>query len=263
MGVRRAVVLVALISSLFGATASCGPAEEIVSVLPESTSTESNVRDARPIKLFFVIGSTQTINITDPTGARASAAISLVDNQSLKSSVLISAFAGNAVDLFAPGFASLSQVTAAEKNDWQRRLLDPMSAAEVVDFVTPLRAVKASIAADLAASTGTQRYEVIFVSDTGPAGQDNELLCSPLISDLVALGDVHLNTVMLNQADVPSCGATFTASACQVAAADDLCPASIFSADQERLARMAALGNGSFRAFRHRDTVDFSPLLKH
>ena len=120
-----------------------------------------------------------------------------------------------------------------------------------------------AIAADLAASGGAPRYEVIFIADTGPVDQDSELFCSPLIADLVALGDVHLNTVMLNQADVPSCGATFTSSACAVAPADDLCPASIFSADQERLARMAALGNGAFRAFRHGDRVNFSPLLAH
>lgn len=263
MGVRRAVVLVALCSSLFAATASCGPAADIVSVLPESTSAESNVRDARPIRLFFVIASTPTMALTDPRGARASAAISLMERQSLKSSVLISAFAGSAVDLFTPTFTSLSQATGAQKNEWQRRLLNLMSPADGVDFVTPLRAVQRAIAADRAESTGAQRYEVIFVADTGPQSQDTELLCSPLVSDLLALGDVHLNTVMLNQADVPSCGATFTASACGVAPADDLCPASIFSADQERLARLAAIGDGTFRAFRHGDVVDFSPLLKH
>jgi hypothetical protein len=263
MGARRAVVLVSLFASLISLFTSCGAPPDIVSILPESSSTASNVRDARPIKLFFVVGSTQTIALTDPAGARASAAMTLIERQSLESSVLISDFAGNAMRFFMPTFTSLTHATTAQKDEWKQRLLDPNAAANSVDFVTPLRAVTKAIAADLAASGGTPRYEVIFIADTGPTDQDAELLCSPLIADLVALGDVHLNTVMINQADVPSCGASFTSSACAVTASDALCPSSIFSADQERLARLAALGNGTFRAFRHGDRVDFAPLLAH
>ena len=269
MVVRR--VWLVLAGALFGATASCGPAQDIVSIIPEQTSTEASVTDARPLKLFVVIGASQTMSLTDPNGTRASATISLISHQSPKSSVLISTFSGKIVSFLTPDgtplFTQLSDATASDMTSWQSRLLESAATSLEVDFVTPLRAVQKVIAADIATEGTAARYEVVFVSDTGPSNQDAELLCSDLLPGFARLSDmksqVHVNTVMLNQADVPSCGATFTAAACAIAPADDVCPASIFSADEERLARIATLGSGTFHAFRHGDFVDFAAVLKH
>ncbi len=270
MGVRRVAVLLSVSLSLLGQF-SCGAAQEIVPLIEEPGSKNAAVSDARPLKLVIVVGNSKTLILTDPRGTRASATISLLDRQASETSALLMSFAGQSLSYMpsgAPHFTTLADATTSERRNWVEQLLSFSGSVDIgdIDYVTPLQAVHTAIAADIKSAATPSRYEVVFVSDSGPSTQDAALLCSPLISNLIGLSDgrneVRLNTIMINQAEIPSCGDQLTVSECSIAPVDSLCATSLLAATYERLSRIARLGNGTFRAFGHGDVVDFGLVLK-
>ena len=227
-----------------------------------------------PLKVLIAINASPSFNVSDPSGQRAAAVVSLLSNLPPDASILVSAFSSSVIANFSPSgipeFTPLAQFTAADRAALVQKITNfgpPGTMTNVTDFVTPLRAISDALTADLARPE-SWRYEVLFVTDGAPTNdEDQTLLCSPLISGLASLSlppnDIHLNTVFINQAQVAPCNDAVVETRCSIQPAPSGCPASIRAADELRLRRMAELGNGSFKSFRSGDAVDYAPLLVH
>jgi hypothetical protein len=250
---------------------SCGraPADQFVDgVLP------IHVVPPPPLKLVIALSATQSFAVTDPNGQRGSAITALLATLPAGTSVLPVAFAGTAVAFVTPtgqpAFAPVSSLTMSDRSLLVQRMtlfVAPGTMTDTTDFATALRTIRDAITVDLQLPASS-RYEVIFIADGGPStDQDQELLCRSLVRELASLSlapnDVRVNTVFINQVQVPSCADPITESACSIQPAASRCPASVRAADEARLRRMAELGHGTFKSYRAGATVDYAPLLVH
>ncbi len=245
----------------------------------------------RPIKILIAMDASQSMNVTDPTGSRAQAAIDLLDNlpQEPEISFVVMLFAGSTTAwLSLSGLQEFDRVidyTPSRKNQLRQRILNftvPGSQVnrDSTDFVKPLSDIYALINRDIAESRlatmndeTRARYSVIFLSDGQPTtNQDDELLCGDAVRRIRQLkdlaDDVKVNTVHVFTPIQPiastACdfdgGITIPAggSTCGI---PDLppgsCPLLIVNQNAERLFQMAGLGGGDFRDFRNSEPINF------
>jgi len=231
----------------------------------------------RPIKIVVALDASQSMNVTDPDGTRATALIELLDNLPTDPEVYIAIvlFAGSTTAFLTQdangqdGFAQVASITDAQKQNLTRTLLnfrnpDNAPNRDSTDFVKPLSDIYSLINADIARSRaapgGAQalaqaRYNLIFLSDGHPTNnQDDELLRGDAVvrirqlRDLVE--DVRVNTVHVFNPSQP------VSSICDLSG-DGGCPLLIINQDADRLEKMSQLGGGNFRDFRNNEPINF------
>ncbi len=248
----------------------------------------------RPIKILLAMDASQSMNVNDPDGTRATAMIDLFNALPNDPEIFVAVmvFAGSTTGWLTksglPRFDQLVTLTASDRNNIAGALLNfvnpaPMTSPnrDSTDFVKPLEDIYAMISDDISSTRVGRdgginetraRYSVIFLSDGHPTNnQDRELLCDPsnAVERLHSLADqaddVRLNTVHValprqpipNLCDVmalPPAGA-------QSCGIPDIppgpCPLLLINADAMRLSEMARLGGGDFRDFRNNEPVNF------
>jgi hypothetical protein len=256
-----------------------------------SFCTPSPNEVVRPIKILIAMDASQSMNITDPNGSRALAAVDLLDNlpQEPEISFVVVLFAGSTTAwLSKSGLEEFDRVvdySQTDKNLLRQRILNfaaPGAGAnrDSTDFVKPLSDIYGLINRDIAENRLRQgndetraRYSVIFLSDGQPTNnQDDELLCGDAVRRIRQLkdlaDDVKVNTVhvFIPTQPLASTACSFDAgitipiggSTCGI---PDLppgaCPLLIINQNAERLSRMADLGGGDFRDFRNSEPINF------
>ncbi len=227
---------------------------------------------AQPLKVAVLFDGSQSMSVTDPTGARIAALLDLLQSlpQDGSVSVQVGVFTADAVFWQLPtGFQALSTVTAADRQTLAQSVLDFVVPADApnrdsTSFVSPLNGAYDLISADLdCAST----YSVILVSDGSPTtDEDSQLLCGTTLTRFQALGQqsagVHVNTAFVFEPGQPFTGAGCTydpGTGCSIIA--PTCLQSQVAADAARLERMAGLGNGTFVEFSGSTPVTFTALV--
>ena len=230
---------------------------------------------APPLKLVIAIDGSPSTSVTDPLGQRARAVSSLLSSLPPDASVLTAMFASTVVAFISsptgqPVFTRVVDLNAAARSQLEQRITNfgpPGTMTDFSDFVIPLNVVRDALTADLSLPESS-RYEVIFITGRGPTNdQDQELLCGTVVRGLASLSiapnDVRIDTVYLNQAQVPTCADPITEDTCAVTPAPSRCPASVVRADEARLRRMAELGRGNFSSYRVGQSVELAGLLTH
>ncbi|SEK24365.1 hypothetical protein SAMN05444354_10180 [Stigmatella aurantiaca] len=232
----------------------------------------------RPIKVIVAMDASQSMNVSDPDGARATALINLLDGlpDDPEVSVAVVLFAGSTTAYLTQsgtppvdGFVQVASLTDAQKLNMRRTLLnfqnpDNSPNRDATDFVKPLADIYSLINTDIALSRSDAgssqalaqaRYSVIFLSDGRPSNdQDDELLQGDAVvrirqlKDLVE--DVRVNTVHVFNPTQP------VSSVCDLTG-DGGCPLLLINQNADRLERMAALGGGNFRDFRNNEPINF------
>ena len=221
-----------------------------------------------PLKLILAVSATQSFNVSDPSGQRGSALVSLLETLPADASVLVIAFAGTTAAFLSPsGLPKFASVSDASPNEVSRLLsFVAPGTGDSTDFVTALGTIRNAIAADLSAEGA--RYEIILVADGEPSiDQDQALFCQGAVTSLVSLAsaanDVKLNTVFIDELQVTPCADPIIESTCSIQPASSRCPASQVASYEARLRRMADLGHGTFKSFRSGMTVDYATVLAH
>lgn len=232
----------------------------------------------RPIKIVIAMDASQSMNVSDPDGTRATALVELLENLPNDPEVYVAVvlFAGSTTAYLTQtgtppvdGFAQVASLTDAQKLNMTRALLnfrnpDTSPNRDSTDFVKPLADIYSLINTDIARSRtapgGSQalaqaRYSVIFLSDGKPSNdQDDELLQGDAVvrirqlKDLVE--DVRVNTVHVFNPAQP------VSSICDLTG-DGGCPLLIINQNADRLEKMAVLGGGNFRDFRNNEPINF------
>ncbi|MCP3138989.1 VWA domain-containing protein [Pyxidicoccus xibeiensis] len=232
----------------------------------------------RPIKLVVAMDASQSMRVSDPDGARATALVELIQNLPRDPEVYLAVvlFAGSTTAFLTQvpgnppedGFVQLSTLDEATLRRMTEQLLtfrnpDNSPNRDSTDFVKPLSDIYSLINTDIARSRlepgGAQalaqaRYSVIFLSDGKPTNdQDDELIQGDAVvrirqlRDLVE--DVRVNTVHVFNPTQPVGG-------CDIAS-DGGCPLLLINQNADRLEQMAALGGGNFRDFRNNEPINF------
>lgn len=231
----------------------------------------------RPIKIVVAMDASQSMNVTDPDGTRATALIDLLAALPTDPEVYIAVvlFAGSTTAFLTKdangmdGFAQVASLTDTQKQAMTRTLLnfrnpDNAPNRDSTDFVKPLADIYSLINADIAKSRldpgGAQalaqaRYNLIFLSDGHPTNnQDDELLQGDAVVRIRQLRDlveeVRVNTVHVFNPSQP------VSSVCDLSG-DGGCPLLIINQDADRLERMSQLGGGNFRDFRNNEPINF------
>lgn len=269
------------------------PADRAVTIEGEFCTPSPN-EVVRPIKILLAMDASQSMNVNDPDGTRATAIIELFNNlpNDPEIYVAVMVFAGSTTAYLTksglPRFEQLQSLTQQDRLNIVGALLNfvnpaPMNSPnrDSTDFVKPLEDIYSMISDDISSTRigrdggineTRARYSVIMLSDGHPTNnQDRELLCDPsnAVERLRSLADqaddVRLNTVHValprqpipNLCDVmalPPAGA-------QSCGIPDIppgpCPLLLIQADALRLQEMARLGGGDFRDFRNNEPVNF------
>jgi hypothetical protein len=239
----------------------------------------------RPIKIVVALDASQSMNVSDPYGTRATALVQLIDSLPQDDEVYLAVmvFAGSTTAYLTQsgtpptvedGFVQVSTLDANRRLNLVQRLLtfqnpDTSPNRDATDFVKPLADIYALINRDISQSRlrpggaealAQARYSVIFLSDGRPTvNQDVELLQGDAVvriqqlEDLVE--DVSVNTVHVFQplqpvslvCDLLSDGGT----------GDSGCPMRFINENAQRLEDMAELGGGNFRDFRNDEPINF------
>ncbi len=232
----------------------------------------------RPIKIVVAMDASQSMNVTDPDGTRATALIELIESLPNDPEVYIAVvlFAGSTTAFLTQGgtppmdgFVQVASLTDAQKLNLTRTLLNfrnPSNSPnrDSTDFVKPLADIYSLINSDIANSRNQPggadalaqaRYSLIFLSDGRPSNdQDDELLQGDAVvrirqlRDLVE--DVRVNTVHVFNPSQP------VSSVCDLSG-DGGCPLLIINQNADRLEKMAQLGGGNFRDFRNNEPINF------
>ncbi|KFE65230.1 VWA domain-containing protein [Hyalangium minutum] len=286
---RRAVFFIAAVVGTLAAIAACSDAylyderrdEQVPvdrAVAFEGTFCTVGTNEVvRPIKIVVALDASQSMNVTDPDGTRATALIELLSILPTDPEVSISVmlFAGSTSAFLTKdangqdGFAQVASLTDIQKQNLIRTLLnfrnpDNAPNRDSTDFVKPLSDIYSLINADIAKSRAAPggatalaqaRYSVIFLSDGHPTNnQDDELLRGDAVvrirqlRDLVE--DVRVNTVHVFNPSQP------VSSICDLTG-DAGCPLLIINQDADRLEKMSQLGGGNFRDFRNNEPINF------
>ncbi len=234
----------------------------------------------RPIKIVVAMDASQSMNVSDPDGARATALVELIESlpRDPEVSIAVMVFAGSTTAFFTrggtpveDGFVQVSTLTEAERQNLTARLLtfrnpDNSPNRDSTDFVKPLADIYSLINNDIARSRqdpakaqalAQARYSVIFLSDGRPSNdQDDELLRGDAVvrirqlRDLVE--DVQVNTVHVFNPTQP------VSSVCDLTdGGTSGCPMLLINQNADRLERMAGLGGGNFRDFRNNEPINF------
>ncbi len=267
-------------------TACFTPASDMP--LPEPTRTDvlegeicsAMAGAARPIKVLIALDTSRSVQVTDPSGSRAEAVLSLLDAlpRDVEVSVAVMLFAGSAtelpVDAEGSAFKSVSQLSAQDRSALRERILrfaPPGGGADGTDFVLALSGIHTTVSLDIGLDQAAKRpaaaYAVLFVSDGGPATrQDDLLLCGDAVTRVRALGElargvsVHTAFVFNPLQPPATCNEPLPSSpsvcALPVTTAAT-CAAHVVDIDRDRLKRMAQLGGGEFREFRNGAPADF------
>ncbi len=239
-----------------------------------------------PVKIFFAMDGSGSMNVSDPTDSRGQAMITLLDSfQRTDPEVYftVMVFSGQITKFVtksaAPQFDQLDTYTDADLQTIAEQIFEYSTNAGAsgagqgqnvgsTDFIKPLDDIYTVIATDISASLNAQgqvsttappRYTVIFLSDGSPTfDEDNEIPDAvERIHDLSSLvapyGNVTFNTVHVFDPATP------IAAGCVVSANGSLvgCPQLTIAQDAERLANMAALGGGEFRDFENNEPINF------
>ena len=229
----------------------------------------------RPIKILIALDASQSMQVTDPDGTRALAAVALLNSLPEDPEIYFSVmlFAGSTtVWLTKTGTAAFDRLVDYTPADYTLLLdkilnyTNPNPNRDATDFIKALSEIYAALNADIsstvvAASDGGTgdvpgRYSVIFLSDGHPTfNQDDELLQGDAVRRIrqlrILVDDVQFNTVhVFNPIQPPS-------SLCDLTGDAGGCPLLIVNEDAQRLEQMAVLGGGNFRDFRNREPVNF------
>jgi hypothetical protein len=235
----------------------------------------------RPIKIVVALDASQSMNVSDPDGTRATALVQLIDSlpQDDEVQLAVMVFAGSTSTYLTravtpsgtlqDGFVRVSSLDSTTRLNLIERLLTFRNTGtapnrDATDFVKPLADIYALINRDISLSrlepAGAQalaqaRYSVIFLSDGHPTvNQDDQLLQGDAVvrirqlKDLVE--DVRVNTVHVFQPLQP------VSTVCDLSG-DGGCPMLLINQDAERLEKMAELGGGNFRDFRNNEPINF------
>lgn len=245
----------------------------------------------RPIKIVVAMDASQSMNITDPNGTRATATISLLETlpQEPEISFAVLLFAGSTSAWLTksgqPAFDRITDLTANDRLQLEQRILNftvpgDETNRDSTDFVKPLSDLYALINQDIAntrLAAGNDetraRYSVIFLSDGHPTNnQDDELLCGDAVRRIRQLKDLADN-VQVNTVHVFTPTQPIASSACSFDGGVTIpvggntcgiptlppgsCPLLVVNNDADRLNQMADLGGGNFRDFRNNEAVNF------
>ncbi|WP_257453076.1 VWA domain-containing protein [Archangium lipolyticum] len=260
------------------------PVDRAVALEGQVCTVGSN-QVVRPIKIIAALDASQSMNVSDPDGTRATALVQLIDSLPKDDEVYLAVmvFAGStsayltqsgAPPTVEDGFVRVSELDNNKRLNLVQRLLtyrnpDTSPNRDATDFVKPLADIYTLINRDISRSRlepgGAQalaqaRYSVIFLSDGRPTtDQDRDLLQGDAVvrirqlKDLVE--DVRVNTVHVFQPLQP------VSTVCELlpdgTAGDGGCPMLLINQNAERLATMAALGGGNFRDFRNDEPINF------
>ncbi len=264
------------------------PSDRTVTIQGEfCTPVTSEV--VRPIKIVIAMDASQSMEVTDPDGSRATATIELLENLPREKEVefVVMLFAGStSAFLTKSGFPEFERVidyTDTDRLLLKQRILNfvvsgDMANRDSTDFVKPLSDIYALINDDISDSrvNGSGdvrgRYSVIFLSDGHPTNnQDDELLCGDAITRIRQLkdlaDDVKMNTVHVflprqplatTSCDIDGGIQPVGGSSCRLPILPPAaCPLLIINTDTERLNKMAGLGGGDFRDFRNNEPINF------
>ncbi len=245
----------------------------------------------RPIKIILAMDASQSMQVMDPDGSRAFAAVELLDAlpQEPEISFVAMLFAGSTTAWLSrsgnPEFDRITDLTNDDRTLLRQRILNfavPGNEAnrDSTDFVKPLSDIYALINEDIALTRLQQnndetraRYSVIFLSDGQPTiNQDDELLCGDAVRRLAQLKDLA-DDVRVNMVHVFRPTQPIASSACEFDGGVTIpvggstcgipeippgaCPLLVVNNNAERLSRMANLGNGDFRDFRNNEPINF------
>lgn len=237
----------------------------------------------RPIKIVVAMDASQSMNVSDPDGTRATALVELIESLPNDPEVYIAVmvFAGSTTAYLTQsgtppedGFVQVASLSESERQRLTSRLLtfrnpDNSPNRDSTDFVKPLADIYSLINNDIARSRqdpaqaealAQARYSVIFLSDGRPSNdQDDELIDGDAVvrirhlSDLVE--DVRVNTVHVFNPTQP------VSSVCDLfedgGTGDGGCPMLYINQNADRLEKMAARGGGNFRDFRNNEPINF------
>ncbi|MCP3105043.1 VWA domain-containing protein [Myxococcus sp. K15C18031901] len=233
----------------------------------------------RPIKLVVAMDASQSMRVSDPDGARATALVELIENLPQDPEVYLAVvlFAGSTTAFLtqAPGnppedgFVQVATLDDAARRKLTEQLLtfrnpDNSPNRDSTDFVKPLSDIYSLINTDIARSRlspGGQnalaqaRYSVIFLSDGKPTNnQDAELIEGDAVVRIHQLRDlveeVTVNTVHVFNPTQP------IGTGCDLSG-DAGCPLLIINQNADRLEKMAGRGGGNFRDFRNNEPINF------
>ncbi len=253
--------------------------------------TPSPNKVIRPIKILIAMDASQSMQVTDPTGSRAQAAVDLIDNlpQEPEISFVVMLFAGSTTAWLSKSglveFDRITDLTSTDKNLLRQRILNfaapgTMANRDSTDFVKPLSDIYGLINRDIADTRVMNnnddtraRYSIIFLSDGQPTNnQDDELLCGDAVRRIRQLKDLA-DDVKVNTVHVFTPSQPIASTACDFDAGitvplggmtctiPDLppgsCPLLIVNQNAERLYRMSLLGGGDFRDFRNNEPINF------
>lgn len=272
------------------------PADRSVSVQGEFCTPGAD-QVLRPIKIFIAMDASQSMQVTDPDGARARAVVDLLDAlpQEREVSILVMLFAGSTTAFLSKSglqqFESVMDFDLNDRDILRQKILNfaapgGMANRDSTDFVKPLADIYAVINRDIAntrlmrrGEDTRARYSVIFLSDGQPTiPQDEQLLCPNDGANAVArirglkdlADDVKVNTVHVfnptQPIDSSACDLDGgqvppppAGSACRLdfSVPPGTCPLVIINTNADRLSRMADLGGGNFRDFRNGERINF------
>ncbi|HUB09148.1 MAG TPA: VWA domain-containing protein [Myxococcales bacterium] len=235
-----------------------------------------------PVKIFFVMDGSGSMNISDPQNTRGQAMVDLLNTFPQNDpNVWFTAmvFAGQITKFVTksaqPQFDQLETYSQQDLETVAANIYEysaingPQNSQNVgsTDFVKPLNDVFTVIATDISRSlnedggvgSAPPRYSVIFLSDGSPTfDEDNEIpglveRIRDLSTQLQPYGSVTFNTVHVFNPATP------IAQGCVVddAGGTNTCPQLTIDQDAERLANMAALGGGQFRDFQNNEPINF------
>lgn len=227
-----------------------------------------------PLKILIAIDASQSMQVSDPNGTRATAVVQLIQSLPQDPEIYIGVmlFAGSTtVWLTKTGTAGFDQLLALTPNDLTRLVqiilnyTNPNPNRDSTDFVKALADIYATINSDIASvaasapdAGNTQgRYSVIFLSDghPSPENQDQQLLYGDAvvrIRDLKDLAEeVKFNTVHVFTPLQP------VGTVCNFLDGGSICPLAVINQDAQRLETMAQLGGGLFRDFRNHEPINF------
>ncbi len=266
------------------------PSDRTVRVEGEFCTPATN-EVVRPIKIVIAMDASQSMKVTDPDGARATATVELLNNLPNEKEVefAVMLFAGStSAYLTKSGFPEFERVIDYNDTDkilLKQRILNFTTSGndpnrDSTDFVKPLSDIYALINRDIAngrigkttdaATRG--RYTVIFLSDGQPTNnQDDELLCGDAVKRIRQLkdlaDDVTVNTVhafrptqplATTSCDLDGGGGPVGGSGCRLPILPPAaCPLLIVNTNAERLRKMSVLGGGDFRDFRNNEPINF------
>nr|WP_304466058.1 VWA domain-containing protein [Vitiosangium sp. GDMCC 1.1324] len=255
------------------------PVDRAVSLEGQVCTLGSN-QVVRPIKIVVALDASQSMNVSDPDGTRATALVQLIDSLPNDDEVelAVMVFAGSTTAYLTQsgtppdavdGFVRVSQLDSNKRLNLIERLLtyrnpDTSPNRDATDFVKPLADIYALINRDISQSRlkpggaeaqAQARYSVIFLSDGKPTtDQDDELLQGDAVVRIRQLRDlveeVRVNTVHVFLPIQP------VSTSCDLEG-DGGCPMLLINQNAERLSKMAELGGGNFRDFRNDEPINF------